>query len=176
MAQQHRFDLARLDAEAAQLQLRIGRPRKSSTPSRAPARKVAAAVHAASRRPKRIGHEALRREPRARRDSRAQAPPPQCKARPQLPPAQAASPHPAHKSAYSRSDARSGHAALIASHGPLSQRQIVASVGPYSIDMATATCGKSQRCDASSRVKLPRRRACQVSRARNRRLMPGERK
>ena len=39
------------------------RPRKSSTPSRAPARQVAGAVHPAARRPERIGHEPLRRQP-----------------------------------------------------------------------------------------------------------------
>ena len=41
------------------------RPRKSSTPSRTPARQVAGAVHPAARRPERIGHEPLRRQPRA---------------------------------------------------------------------------------------------------------------
>ena len=63
MAHQRRLDLARLDAEAAQLHLRIGPPEELQHPVRAPAREVAGAVHAAPRRPERIGHEPLRRQP-----------------------------------------------------------------------------------------------------------------
>ena len=64
MAHQRGLDLARLDAEAAQLHLRIGPPEEIQHPVRAPARQVAGAVHAAPRRAERIGHEPLRRQPR----------------------------------------------------------------------------------------------------------------
>ena len=66
MAQQHRLDLAGLDAKPAQLHLRIGTAEKIQHPVRAPARDVPAAVHAAAGRPERVGHEALRGEPRLR--------------------------------------------------------------------------------------------------------------
>ena len=65
MPQQRRLDLAGLDAEAAQLHLRIGAPEEVQHPVRAPARQVAGAVHPAAGRPERIGHEPLRRQPGA---------------------------------------------------------------------------------------------------------------
>ena len=65
MPQQRRLDLARLDAEAAQLHLRVGAPEEVEHPVRAPARQIAGAVHPAAGRPERIGHEPLRRQPGA---------------------------------------------------------------------------------------------------------------
>ena len=65
MPRQRRLDLARLDAEAADLHLLVGAPEEVQHPVRAPARQIAGAVHAAAGRPKRIGHEPLRRQPRA---------------------------------------------------------------------------------------------------------------
>ena len=65
MPQQRRLDLAGLDAEAADLHLRIGAPEEVQDPVRAPARQVAGAVHPAPGRPERIGDEALRRQPGA---------------------------------------------------------------------------------------------------------------
>ncbi len=64
MAQQHRLDLARLNAKAAQLHLRIRAPEKLQHPVRTPARNIPAAVHPASRRPKRVRNKPLRRQPR----------------------------------------------------------------------------------------------------------------
>ena len=64
MAQQHRLDLAGLDAKAAQLHLRVGAAEEVEHPVGAPARQVPAAVHAASCRPEGVGHEALGRKPR----------------------------------------------------------------------------------------------------------------
>ena len=61
---QRRLDLARLDAEAAHLHLRVGPPEELQHPVRAPARQVAGAVHPAPGRPERVGHEPLRRQPR----------------------------------------------------------------------------------------------------------------
>src|SRR5256886_12307649 len=63
MAHQHRLDLAGLDAEAAQLHLRIDTPEKVQHPVRTPARQIAGTVHAAPGRPERIRHEPLRRKP-----------------------------------------------------------------------------------------------------------------
>ncbi len=65
MAQQRRLDLARLDAEAAQLDLRIRPPEKVQNPVGAPPRQIAGAVHPAPRRTKRVGHKPLRRQPGA---------------------------------------------------------------------------------------------------------------
>ena len=62
--QQRRLDLARLDAEAAQLHLRIGAAEEVEHAVLTPARQVAGAVHPAARRPERIGHEPLGRQPR----------------------------------------------------------------------------------------------------------------
>ena len=63
MTLQRRLDLARLDAEAAQLDLRIRAAEEVEHAVGAPARQVAGAVHPAARRPERIGHEPLRRQP-----------------------------------------------------------------------------------------------------------------
>ena len=62
--QQRRLDLARLDPEAAQLDLRVRPPEELQDTIAAPARQVAGAVHPAARRPERIGHEPLRRQAR----------------------------------------------------------------------------------------------------------------
>ena len=63
MTHQRHLDLAGLDAEAAQLHLRIDTPEKVQHPVRTPARQIAGAVHAAPGRPERIRHEPLRRKP-----------------------------------------------------------------------------------------------------------------
>src|SRR6202040_529100 len=65
MAQQHRLDLARLNAKAAQLHLRIRAPEKVQHPARTPARNIPAAVHPASRSTKPVRNKPLRRQPRA---------------------------------------------------------------------------------------------------------------
>src|ERR1700726_383731 len=64
MAQQHRLDLARLNAKAAQLHLRIRAPEKVQNPVRTPARNIPAAVHPASRSTKPVRNKPLRRQPR----------------------------------------------------------------------------------------------------------------
>jgi len=64
MAQQRRLDLARLNAEAADLDLLIGPPKKIQNPVRTPARQIPGAVHPAPRRTKPIGHKPLRRQTR----------------------------------------------------------------------------------------------------------------
>src|SRR4249920_946322 len=64
MAQQHRLDLARLNAKAAQLHLRIRAPEKVQHPVRTPARNIPAAVHPASRSTKPVRNKPLRRQPR----------------------------------------------------------------------------------------------------------------
>ena len=56
---QRRLDLAGLDAEAAQLHLRIGAPEEVEHPVRAPARQVAGAVHPAPGRPERVRNKPL---------------------------------------------------------------------------------------------------------------------
>src|SRR6478672_6903516 len=63
MAHQHRLDLAGLDAEAAQLHLRIDTPEKVQHPVGTPARQIAGAVHATPGRAERIRHEPLHRKP-----------------------------------------------------------------------------------------------------------------
>jgi len=65
VAHQRRLDLARLDAEAAQLHLRIGTPEEVEHPVGAPACEIAGAIHAAADRPERIRYEALRGQPGA---------------------------------------------------------------------------------------------------------------
>ena len=60
---QRGLDLARLDAEAADLHLRVRSPDEVQHAVGAPARQVAGAVHAAPRRAERIGDEPLRRQP-----------------------------------------------------------------------------------------------------------------
>ena len=62
VAHQRRLDLAWLDADAAQLHLRVRAPKEVEHPVNAPARDIAGAVHAAARRPERIGHEPFRRQ------------------------------------------------------------------------------------------------------------------
>src|SRR5262249_9917037 len=62
MTQQRRLDLARLDAEAADLDLLVGPPETLQNPVTTPARQVSGAIHPAPRRPKRIGHKPLRRQ------------------------------------------------------------------------------------------------------------------
>ena len=64
MPQQRRLDLARLDAEAAQLHLRVRTAQKLQHAIVAPARQIAGAVHPAPRTPERVRHEPLRRQPR----------------------------------------------------------------------------------------------------------------
>ena len=63
MPHQRRFDLARLDAEAAELDLLVGAPEEVQHPVGTPARQIAGAVHPAARRPERIRHKPLRRQP-----------------------------------------------------------------------------------------------------------------
>ena len=62
MPHQRRFDLAGLDAEAAQLDLLVGAADEVQHPVGAPARQIAGAVHAAARRTERVRHEPLRRQ------------------------------------------------------------------------------------------------------------------
>ena len=64
MTHERRLDLARLDAEAAQLHLRIGAPEKLQNPVRTPAHQVPGAIHPAPRRPKPVRNEPLPRQPR----------------------------------------------------------------------------------------------------------------
>ena len=64
MALERRLDLARLDAEAAQLHLRVRPPQEVQHAIGPPARQVPGAVHPAPRRTERVGHEPLRRQPR----------------------------------------------------------------------------------------------------------------
>src|SRR5262249_23477250 len=59
VAHQRGLDLARLDAEAAQLHLRVGASEEVESAVGAPAREVAGAVHAAAVRSERIGDETL---------------------------------------------------------------------------------------------------------------------
>ena len=70
MAQQNRLDLARLNAETAQLHLRVRPPQKFQNPVRPPARHIPAAVHPAPRPTMRVRNKPLRRQPRT-----AQIPP-----------------------------------------------------------------------------------------------------
>ena len=70
MAQQNRLDLARLNAEPAQLHLRVRPPQKLQNPVRPPARHIPAAVHPAPRPTMRVRNKPLRRQPRT-----AQIPP-----------------------------------------------------------------------------------------------------
>jgi hypothetical protein len=63
MSRERRLDLARLDAVAAQLQLRIGAAEEFQNPVGAPARAIAAAIHPAPRSSERVGHEPLGGEP-----------------------------------------------------------------------------------------------------------------
>ncbi len=65
MPHQRRLDLAGLDAEAAQLHLRIGASEEVQHSVRAPARQIPGAVHPAAGRPERIGHEPFRGQPGA---------------------------------------------------------------------------------------------------------------
>src|SRR5215469_10170680 len=60
--QQHRLDLPRLNAEAANLNLLVRTPHKLQNPIAAPARQVPAAVHPASRSAKAVRNKALPRQ------------------------------------------------------------------------------------------------------------------
>ena len=62
MAGQHRLDLARLDAEAPDLHLRVRPAQVLQFSGRQPARHVAGAVHPLAGRPERVGREPLRRQ------------------------------------------------------------------------------------------------------------------
>src|SRR5262249_32066800 len=105
---QRRLDLARLDAQPPQLELRVRPPQEVEDPVGTPAREVPAAVHPASRRTERIGHEPLRRQPRTP-EIAARPPPPPAVQPPThpAPPEQAAAQRPGGRAACSRSDARS---------------------------------------------------------------------
>ena len=63
MPRQASLDLARLDPEAAQLQLRVRTTQEVQNPVRTPARQIAGAIHPAPRRTKRVGNKPLRRQP-----------------------------------------------------------------------------------------------------------------
>ena len=65
LAAERRRDLARLDAEAADLHLVIGAAEEVQHPVQTPARQIAGAVHPRARRAERAGHKALRRQARA---------------------------------------------------------------------------------------------------------------
>src|SRR5262245_3174547 len=60
MPLQHRRDLARLDAEAANLYLRVGTPEEFQRTVQTPGREIAGAKHAAAGGAMRIGNEPLR--------------------------------------------------------------------------------------------------------------------
>src|SRR6185503_15699008 len=62
---QRRLDLARLDPEAAQLELRIRTPEELQHAIGTPARQVPGAVHPPTARPKRIGDKPFRSQPGA---------------------------------------------------------------------------------------------------------------
>jgi hypothetical protein len=62
---QHGLDLARLDAEPADLDLVVGPADELEVAVRPPAHQVPGAVHAAARRTERVGHEPLRGQPRS---------------------------------------------------------------------------------------------------------------
>src|SRR5262249_62249936 len=64
MPNQRRLDLSRLDAEAANLHLRIRTPQKLQDPVPPPARKVPGAVHPAPRGSVRVRYKPLRRQTR----------------------------------------------------------------------------------------------------------------
>ena len=80
MAHQCRLDLARLDAEAAHLHLRIRTTQKLQHPINAPARQVPGAVHPAPRRTERVRNKPLRRQARAPHIAPRKARHPLCKA------------------------------------------------------------------------------------------------
>src|SRR4029079_2385443 len=61
----HGLDLARLDAEAAELHLSVGPAEEFQQAVRTPARDVAGAIHAATQRTLRVGDEPLRGDRRA---------------------------------------------------------------------------------------------------------------
>src|ERR1700730_1913686 len=64
MPQQHRLDLARLDAEPAHLHLLVGATEKLQNPIGAPAPQIPAPAHPAPRRTKRVRHTPLPSQPR----------------------------------------------------------------------------------------------------------------
>ena len=64
MRQQRRLDLARLDPEAAHLELPVGPPVEGELAVLAPAREVAGAVHPGTQRTERAGQETFSRETR----------------------------------------------------------------------------------------------------------------
>ena len=59
MMQQRRLDLARLNAEPADLHLLVSTPEEVEHPIRTPAHQVASAIHPAPGRPERIRYEPL---------------------------------------------------------------------------------------------------------------------
>src|SRR5262249_10835796 len=62
MPNKRRLDLARLDAKAPQLHLRVRPPHKLQHPVRTPARQIPAAVHPSARSPIRVRNKPLRRQ------------------------------------------------------------------------------------------------------------------
>ena len=107
MPNQRRLDLARLDAEAAHLHLRIRAPQELQHPVAAPARKVAGAVHPAPRQhqtgPQQTAPPSAPHDPH----SPAPDPNPQCKAPRPHQQVQAPNLRPKRRPACSRSDGRS---------------------------------------------------------------------
>ena len=117
MPRQHRLDLARLDAEAAQLHLLIARPRNSSVPS---ARQRARSPVRYIRLPGAPNGSATNRSAvsPAGADSPAPAPRPRCKAPPPPPPAPGCQPaHPTHRPACWGSAGRSARSPVAAIGG-----------------------------------------------------------
>ena len=103
LPQQHRLDLARLDPEPAQLDLRVRAAQKLQHAVGTPPRQVPGPVHPRTR-PATAARHAGRPQtapPSAPRASDSPAPdqPPRCKARRQHPPAQAQGQRPAHRPA-----------------------------------------------------------------------------
>ena len=99
MPHQRRLDLARLDAEAAQLDLLIGPPEKVQHPVRAPARQDPRYGTSGSPQAQTGPPQTAPPSDRRGSNSRAQAPLPRYKARPQPQPEQAPSHRPIHKPA-----------------------------------------------------------------------------
>ena len=135
MAQQNRLDLARLNAKAAQLHLRIRAPDKLQNPVRAPACPNPPCGTSGCPPPHTGPQQTAPRSAPHARDTHAPGQRRQCKSPPPPPQAQAPDTRPARISACSRSDAQSEAAAMPSSRPRSCSHQTVVSVGPYRLIM-----------------------------------------
>ena len=168
MPRQRRLDLARLDAEAAELHLRVRAPEEVEHPVGTPARQIAGPVHPAPGRTIRVGHEPLRRQPGATQIAARQPRTRNVELARDARPEPAAGPRPAHRPG-SWADGRPiGICGADCSPSTANaMASMVASVGPYRLVMrATFRCRAISCCELGREGLAAQRQMIQRQRGR----------